>query len=84
MARMDGLQNFVFDEPTKIIYGEGSIKELKNELIRLGSKSVLLVCDEGIVKAGLVDKVKTIVEDTPGVELHLYDKIIVNPRYNDG
>ncbi|MGI6423899.1 MAG: iron-containing alcohol dehydrogenase [Tepidanaerobacteraceae bacterium] len=79
MARMDGLQNFVFDEPTKIIYGEGSIKELKNELIRLGSKSVLLVCDEGIVKAGLVDKVKTIVEDTPGVELHLYDKIIVNP-----
>ena len=38
-----------------------------------------MVCDEGIVKAGLVDKVKTIVEDTPGVELHLYDKIIVNP-----
>lgn len=79
MARMDGLQNFVFDEPTKIIYGEGSLKQLKNELIRLGSKSVLLVCDQGIVKAGLSDKVTEVVKDAPGVELYLYDKIIVNP-----
>jgi len=79
MARMDGLQPFVFDEPTKIIYGEGSLKELKNELIRLNSKSVLLVCDQGIVKAGLADKVREVVEDTPGVKFSQYDKIIVNP-----
>ncbi|WP_286680808.1 iron-containing alcohol dehydrogenase [Tepidanaerobacter sp. EBM-49] len=79
MARMDGLQDFVFNEPTKIIYGEGCLRELKNELIRLGSKSVLIVCDQGIVKAGIADEVVEIAKEIPKVQTHLYDKIIVNP-----
>lgn len=79
MVRMDGLQRFVFDEPTKIIYGEGALKELNSELIALGAKSVLLVCDQGIVKAGLVDKVQSVLKELPEVKLWVYDKIIANP-----
>ncbi|HPO76121.1 MAG TPA: iron-containing alcohol dehydrogenase [Thermoclostridium caenicola] len=79
MLRVDRFNDFVFNEPTKIIYGEGSIKELKNELIRLKSKAVLLVCDNGIVKAGLADEIKKVVEDTPGVKFCQFDKIMVNP-----
>lgn len=77
--RMDGLQRFSFDEPTKIIYGEGSLSELKGELARLGSKSVVLVCDEGIAKAGLADKAKAVISDLPDVTVNVYDKIVVNP-----
>jgi alcohol dehydrogenase class IV len=76
---MDGLQRFVFDEPTKIIYGSGALSELKTELWLLGAKSVLLICDQGIVKAGLVDKVKAIFKDLPDLQLWIYDSIITNP-----
>lgn len=73
------LNQFVFDEPTKLIYGEGSIKELKNEIYRLGGKSILIVCDQGIVKAGLVDMVKEVLDEIPDIKVNIFDKIIVNP-----
>lgn len=79
MPRMDGLQQFTFDEPTKIIYGEGSLKELRNELMVLNAKSVLIVCDKGIIKAGIIDKVMKVIEDMPDLKISLYDKIIANP-----
>ena len=73
------LKQFVFDEPTKLIFGEGSVGELKNELKRLNSKSCLIVCDEGIVKAGLVDIVKNVLDEVEDIKVSIFDKIIVNP-----
>jgi len=50
------LGKFVFDDPTKLVYGEGVLKELPDYLKAMGATSVMLVCDQGIVKAGLADK----------------------------
>lgn len=38
--------NFIFSMPTKIIFGAGSIAELKNEIERRGLKKVLVVTDK--------------------------------------
>lgn len=73
------LNQFVFDEPTKLVFGEDSVKELTNEVKRLGGKSCLIVCDEGIVKAGLVDKVKDILNKDLELKVNVFDKIIINP-----
>lgn len=77
--RMDGLQRFSFNEPTKIIYGEGSLSELKDELLALRARSVVIICDGGVAKAGLADKAIAAIGDVSGMTVHLYDKIIANP-----
>lgn len=73
-------KSFNFDEPTKIIFGEGSVKQLSDELKALNSKSVLLVCDQGIVQVGLIDIVKNILKDMPEITISVFDKVIANPQ----
>lgn len=70
---------FSFDEPTKIIFGENSIEKLGSELESLNAKSVLLVCDQGIAKAGLVDIVKDAIKDVSGLTINAFDQVIPNP-----
>lgn len=74
-----GLEHFIFDEPIKVVFGEGAIKELPKQLQALKASSVMLVCDQGIVKAGLADIVSKVILSTHGVELHLFDKVTPNP-----
>ncbi|PKN72767.1 MAG: NADH-dependent alcohol dehydrogenase [Deltaproteobacteria bacterium HGW-Deltaproteobacteria-10] len=51
------MQNFVFDNPTKIIFGKGQISKTGKEVSRFGRK-VLLVCGrESIKKNGIYDQV---------------------------
>lgn len=73
------LDKFVFDQPTKIICGKGSISDLADEVRRLKAKNVVIVCDEGIVKAGLVDIVLDILKPVEGIEVSVFDQITVNP-----
>ena len=73
------LNKFIFDEPTKIICGQGAINDLAAEIKRLGAKSAVVVCDEGIVKAGVADTVMNAAKEAEGVSLSLFDKIIANP-----
>jgi alcohol dehydrogenase class IV len=73
------LGKFVFDDPTKLVYGEGVLKELPEHLKAMGATSVMLVCDQGIVKAGIADKVADLIKKTEGVKLCLFDKIMANP-----
>jgi len=49
---------FEYNNPTKIIFGENSLKELGPEVDRLGCAKALIVTDKGITKAGLVAKAK--------------------------
>lgn len=50
-------KNFDFYNPTEIRYGAGVLASLPSLAQRLDIKSALLVCDPGIIKAGLVDRV---------------------------
>lgn len=70
---------FVFDEPTKIIYGQGAIRKITEELNILGSKSIVIVCDRGLVESGVIKKIETILSEHGGFSVSLFDGIIPNP-----
>ncbi|KAF0160220.1 MAG: aldehyde dehydrogenase [Syntrophaceae bacterium] len=68
MAYDDSL-SFVYFGPTKIIFGSGSSTgELESEMSALGCSRAVVVTDQGIIKAGLSEKIiKTLGEKCVGV-----------------
>ena len=72
------MENFVYCTPTKYIFGDGSIKELKNELIKFGKKVLLTYAGASIKKIGLYDKIKELLKDFNIFELN---GIEPNPKY---
>ena len=62
----------------KLKFGIGATEELGYELKVMGAKSVLLVADKHLWDVGLVDKVKTIIEDED-IILAIYDEIHIEP-----
>jgi hydroxyacid-oxoacid transhydrogenase len=62
----------------KLRLGVGVTEELGYELKASGAKKVLLVTDKHLWEFGLVDKVKTIIEDE-GIDLTIYDEVHVEP-----
>ncbi len=72
---------FDFVLPSKIRYGKGVVKELDGELNKLSAKKIMVVCDKGIVKAGILEKILEHVGD--GKEIVIYDEVEANPKdYN--
>lgn len=59
---------FEFSLPTKLIYGIGILNNMENAVARFKNKNALLVTDEILESAGLVDKVKKGFEKT-GVKI---------------
>ncbi len=51
---------FEYNSPTKIIFGENSIKDIGLEIDSLGCSKGLIVTDKGIVEAGLAEKVEKV------------------------
>ncbi len=49
---------FEYNSPTKIIFGENSVKEIGLEVDSLGGSKALVVTDRGIIEAGLAEKVE--------------------------
>ncbi|MCL4468105.1 MAG: iron-containing alcohol dehydrogenase [Deltaproteobacteria bacterium] len=50
--------NFIFRNPTKIIFGKGSASEVLQEVEALKGKKVLLITDKFLEKSEMVEKVK--------------------------
>ncbi len=69
---------FKFQAKTKFIAGPHSIKQLGAEVNRLGVSRLLLVTDQGIVKAGLLEAVTTPLESA-GISVTLFDQVESNP-----
>lgn len=61
---------------TRLIMGPGSIRELPTELEKMNAKHILVVTDQGLVKAGILDQVK---EQLTNVTYTVYDEVIPNP-----
>lgn len=51
------MQNFVFENPTRVIFGKGSIARIGQELKRFGSKALLVYGSGSIKKNGVYDQV---------------------------
>lgn len=73
------MQNFIYQTPTKLIFGENCISHLKEEVSIYGKRILLTYGSGSIKKMGLYDKVKEILSDFTIFEL---GNIQPNPQYN--
>jgi len=49
--------SFEYNNPTKIIFGENSVKDIGLEVDNLGGSKALIVTEQGVTQAGLVNRV---------------------------
>ncbi len=68
----------IYQVPSKIYFGRGSVSNLADITAELGLKRVLVVCDKGIVNCGIADKVLSVLSAS-GVETVVFDEVISNP-----
>ena len=71
--------NFNFQLPTRIVFGNGVIDRLHHEVQQWEGRSILLVCDPGIVSAGVAAKVFSIL-DFAAEKVEVFSAVSANPR----
>jgi alcohol dehydrogenase class IV len=64
--------------PTRIVFGEGAVREVPNHLARLGVKRPLVVADRGVVAAGLLPRLTAPLEGAR-VSFSVFDGVEPNP-----
>lgn len=73
------MQNFNYCTPTRLIFGEGVIKDLPEVMSQYGKKVLLTYGGGSIKKIGLYDKVLELLK---GYEIYELPNIMPNPKYN--
>ncbi|WP_338449466.1 iron-containing alcohol dehydrogenase [Niallia oryzisoli] len=68
----------VFDSPNKLLFGNGTSKNVGEKLKEMGVTKVLFIYDKGIKSAGIVDRITDYVTSC-GIEIVTYDKVEPNP-----
>ena len=64
--------------PTTVVFGNGSIATIGDHVRRAGATRALIVCDPGVVKAGIAEKVRKVLEGA-GIPAMLFDRVDPNP-----
>jgi alcohol dehydrogenase class IV len=64
--------------PTTVVFGNGSIATLGDHVKRIGANRALIVCDPGVVKAGIAERVRKVLEGA-GIPAMLFDRVDPNP-----
>jgi alcohol dehydrogenase class IV len=67
-----------FHSAQQIIFGTGSIHQLDKILTKLKANNVFLITDSGVQKAGIVDKVVSVLQND-GYNVTVYDETIPEP-----
>ena len=73
------MENFVYNTPTKLIFGKGAVKNLPEVLKPVGNRILLTYGGGSIKKIGLYDKVKDLLSD---FEIYELGGIEPNPKYS--
>ncbi|GKU85188.1 iron-containing alcohol dehydrogenase [Niallia sp. NCCP-28] len=73
------MENFVFWNPTKLIFGKGQLEQLKNQVVSFGNKALLVYGGGSIKRNGLYDKVVAILKES-GKEVFELAGVEPNPR----
>ena len=73
------MQNFNYCTPTRLIFGEGVIKDLPELMSKYGKKVLLTYGGGSIKKIGLYDRVKELLK---GYEIFELPNIMPNPKYD--
>jgi len=64
--------------PTTIVFGAGAIANLGDHVKRIGASRALVVADAGVVKAGIAEKVRKVLE-AAGIPASVFDRVDPNP-----
>jgi alcohol dehydrogenase len=73
------LRQFSFELPTRIEYGVGVASKLGEEVRLLKAQKVSLITDPGIIKAGLLDKITSILKEEK-LLYNVFDGVDPNPK----
>jgi alcohol dehydrogenase class IV len=63
----------------EIIFGQGSLSQIGESVIRIGASKVFLVSDEGVIKAGWVDLAVHYLQ-AAGLETEIFSALTSNPK----
>src|SRR2546428_12929946 len=66
-------------EMTPIKFRPGATDEVAYDLKRLGVKHALIVTDQGVMKLGLPERVRTLLQED-GLSTDIFDEVHVEPR----
>jgi 4-hydroxybutyrate dehydrogenase len=64
--------------PTTIVFGNGAVRKVAEAVKRAGATRALVVCDAGVVKVGIAERVRTLLEEG-GVAAKVFDRVDPNP-----
>jgi alcohol dehydrogenase class IV len=64
--------------PTTIVFGAGALATLPDHARRLGGRTALVVCDAGVVRAGIAERVRKALTQG-GLGATIFDKVDPNP-----
>ncbi len=64
--------------PTTIVFGSGAVRTVAEHVKRTGAKRALVVCDAGVVKVGIAERVRKLLEEG-GVAAAVFDGVDPNP-----
>ena len=64
--------------PTTIVFGAGAIRTAADHVRRLGAERALIVCDAGVVKVGIAERVRGVLDDG-GIATAVFDSVDPNP-----
>lgn len=71
-------KTYFFYSPNKVVFGPDTIKSLGSEALQLGAKKALIVTDPGVVKADLLQPLKSSLESA-GIQCIVYDRVEPEP-----
>jgi 4-hydroxybutyrate dehydrogenase len=64
--------------PTTIVFGAGAVGTVADHVKRIGAKRALLVCDAGVLKVGIAERVRALLEGG-GVAAAVFSAVDPNP-----
>src|SRR5260370_41279347 len=64
--------------PTAVVFGAGAVSTVATHIKRIGAKRALVVCDPGVVKAGIAERVRSLLE-AGAVAAVVFDTVDPNP-----
>lgn len=73
---------FDYQPRTRLIYGNGALKQLGGLTCEMGGSRVLIVSDPGILGAGYVARAETILREA-GLQVAVYGEVRENPSTED-
>ena len=72
------MSNVTWSFPTTVVFGNGSISVLGEHVRRASGTRALIVCDPGVVKAQIAERVREVLEGA-GIPSLVFDRVDPNP-----